>query len=230
MKKKKKKKLNIKRTFVFLLFLYIILYSGYLIIKQPIRHIEITGNSLISDADIIRVSGLKDYPSIFKYSSNKIRKNIENIELIKSAKIKKWFGFKVLIEIEENKILFYYQNTDKIVLSDGRVIDNKYKLSGIPIFYNEIDEELFNKFVNKFKEISSNIIYEISTIEYYPNYNEASELIESDRFKIVMNDGNTVIADTRTCNLLNKYNDIFASLNDKKGTLYLNDNLVFIPY
>ena len=49
-----------------------------------------------------------------------------------------------------------------------------------------------------------------------------------------MNDGNTVVANSKSVSVLNKYNDIYASLNDKKGTINLDsnklDNLVFIPY
>ena len=37
--------------------------SRYIYIyKEPIRHIEISGNSLVSDADIIRLADLIDYP------------------------------------------------------------------------------------------------------------------------------------------------------------------------
>lgn len=230
MVKKKKKKLNIKRTLVFLLFLYIIFYGIYICIKQPIKHIEITGNKLVKDSEIIKSAKLKDYPSIFKYSSNTIENRIESIDLISKAKVTKWLGFTLKIEVMENKILFYFKNTDKIVLSDGKIIENKYDLTGIPIFKNDIEEDIFKDFINKFSSVNENIIYEMSDIEYYPNYNEAGEIIESDRFKITMNDGNTVILDTKSCNKLNKYNDIFASLSDKKGTLYLNDNSVFISY
>ena len=48
-KKNKKKRLNIKRTLFFLLLIYIICYSIYFILNQPIKHIEITGNNLLSD-------------------------------------------------------------------------------------------------------------------------------------------------------------------------------------
>lgn len=234
MKKKKKKRLNKKRTLVFILFLYIICFFLYDLINTPIKHYEINGNNIVIDSEILKVSNLKDYPSIMKYTSNTIEKKIKNIELIDSVKVKKWFGHKVIINIKENKVLFYYKDINKIVLSNGNIIDNKYDIVGIPILVNEIDKDVYNSFISSYSKLNDNIIYEINNVEYYPQTSTDGSIISKDRFKIVMNDGNTVVANSKSVSVLNKYNDIYASLNDKKGTINLDsnklDNLVFIPY
>lgn len=234
MKKKKKKRLNKKRTLVFILFLYIICYFLYDLINSPIKHFEINGNKLVKDSEILRVSNLKDYPSIMRYTSNTIEKKIKSIELVNDVKVKKWFGHKIIINIDENKVLFYYKDINKIVLSNGNIIDNKYDIVGIPIFNNDIDEDIYNDFIKNFSKLNDNIIYEINSVEYYPQVSTDGSVISKDRFKIVMNDGNTVVANSKSVDVLNKYNDIYASLNDKKGTINLDsnklDNLVFIPY
>lgn len=234
MKKKKKKRLNKKRTLVFILFLYIICYFLYDLINSPIKHFEINGNKLVKDSGILRVSNLKDYPSIMRYTSNTIEKKIKSIELVNDVKVKKWFGHKIIINIDENKVLFYYKNINKIVLSNGNIIDNKYDIVGIPIFNNDIDKDIYNDFIKNFSKLNDNIIYEINSVEYYPQVSTDGSVISKDRFKIVMNDGNTVVANSKSVDVLNKYNDIYASLNDKKGTINLDsnklDNLVFIPY
>lgn len=232
-RKVKRKKLNIKRTLVFLLFLYIVGYAVYFIINQPIRHIEIKGNELVLDSDILRVSKLKDYPSMFKYSNKTLEKRIKSIKLIDEVDVKKSIGFKIKINIKENKALFYYN--DKIVLSNGNIVKNEFKnIYGIPIFKSTIDSKLLNKFTEGFSKLKDNIIYEMNEIEYYPLTSEEGEIITSDRFKILMNDGNTIIANTKTVSILNKYNDIYASLGGKLGTINLDtneiNNLVFIPY
>ena len=90
-------------------------------------------------------------------------------------------------------------------------------------------------FIKGFSKIEDNIISEINEIEYFPKYSEDNKkLISEDRFKIIMNDGNTIIANTKTVEVINKYNTIYASLGDKKGTINLDsnklNNLVFIPY
>jgi len=234
-KVKKRKRLNIKRTLVFVLFLYIVGYSISCLVNRPIRHIEITGNILVNDSEILRISKLKDYPSIIKYTSNTIEKRIESIDLIDSVDVKKWFGNIVKINIKENKILFYYQNTNKIALSNGNIINNEYKnIYGIPLFINSVKSDIMNDFIKNFSKVEDNIISEINEIEYYPKYNENNEIISEDRFKILMNDGNTIIANVKTVSVINKYNTIYASLGDRKGTINLDSNkisnLVFIPY
>ena len=232
----KRKRLNIKRTLVVFLIIYILGYFCYSLFNHPIIHIEIKGNNLVSDAEIIRKSKLKDYPSIMKYSSSSIKNNIKQIELINDVKVQKWFGNVIKITVEENKILFYYGNTEKIALSNGNIIKNEYNnIYGIPVFTNNLKSNLMTNFIKGFSKIEDNIISEINEIEYFPKYSEDNKkLISEDRFKIIMNDGNTIIANTKTVEVINKYNTIYASLGDKKGTINLDsnklNNLVFIPY
>lgn len=234
MKKKTKKKLNFKRTLVFILFLYILGFSIYLLVNQKIKHIEINGNNLVKDSEILRISKLKDYPSMLRYSSRSIKKNIQSIELIDTVKVKKWFGSKVIIDIKENKVLFYYKDTDKIVLSNGNIIKNNYNLLGIPILISDLKGDVFNDLVKYYKVLNDNIIYEINSIEYFPLKDENGNIIGDNRFKIIMNDTNTIIVNTKTISVLNKYNDIYASLGGRVGTINIDSdeisNLVFIPY
>lgn len=234
MKKKTKKKLNFKRTLVFILILYIVGFSIYLLVNQKIKHIEINGNNLVKDSEILRVSKLKDYPSMLRYSSHYIKKNIQSIELIDTVKVKKWFGSKVIIDIKENKVLFYYKDTDKIVLSNGNIIKNNYNLLGIPILISDLKGDVFNDLVKYYKVLNDNIIYEINSIEYFPLKDENGNIIGDNRFKIIMNDTNTIIVNTKTISVLNKYNDIYASLGGRVGTINIDSdeisNLVFIPY
>lgn len=234
-KTRKKRKLNKKRTIVVILLLYIFCYAIYCFFKQPIKHIEIIGNNYVTDAEILRVSGLKDYPSILKYPSWTIKNKLKKLELINDVKVTKSLSFKVKIEVKENKILFYYKDTDRIALSNGSIITNDLdNVYGIPILVSDLKSELLEEFINSFSVLDENIIYEINYIEYFPQISENNEIINDNRFKILMNDGNTIIANTKSIYVINKYNDIFASLNGKYGTINLDSNklsnLVFIPY
>lgn len=233
MAKKVKRKLNLKRTLFFLLLFYIIIYGCYYLINRPIRHIVITGNELVLDSEILRVSKLKNYPTMFKYSSKTLEKKISNIKLIEHVKVKKGLNNTIKIIVEESKLLFYYQ--DKIVLSNSNLVKKDIKnLYGIPTFINKIDNDLLIKFIKNFREIDDNIIFEMNEIEYYPLISDEGKIISEDRFKIVMNDGNTIITDIKSVSVMNKYNDIYASLGERKGTINLDgnevNNLVFIPY
>jgi len=235
MKKAKKRKLNFKRTLFFLLLIYIICYGTYRLLNQRIKHIEIIGNDLVSDNEIIKLAKIDDYPSIFKYTNRKIEKNIKKHKLINEVDIKKRLNFIIKIDIKENKLLFYYMNEDKLVLSNGNIIKNDINnVLGIPTLINKVDKKLLKKFIEKYSELEVNIIYEIDSIEYFPVYNEERKIIDEDSFKLIMNDGNTILTSSKNVYLLNKYNMIFASLGDRKGTINLNsgevNNLIFIPY
>ena len=68
-KKVKVRKLNVPRIIVILLVIYILGYLCYYIYSSPVHHYEITGNTHVSDADILRVADLKDYPSFITLDS-----------------------------------------------------------------------------------------------------------------------------------------------------------------
>lgn len=234
-KKVKKRRLNIKRTLVLILFLYIIWYMINYLITSPIKHIEITGNKLVKDSEIIVEAKLKNYPSIMKYSSKTIENNIKNIDLIEKVEVHKKLGNIITIEIKEKRVLFYYINNEKIVLNNGNIIDNNIKnIYGIPTLINTTDKDILKKFINDFNKLNDEIIYEINEIEYSPKYSSENEIINKERFKIIMNDGNDVIVNVNTVNRLNKYNNIYSSLNGVKGTIDLDTSettsLVFTPF
>ena len=105
---------------------------------------------------------------------------------------------------------------------------------GIPILINEAKSNILNSFISNFSKIDDNIIYEMNSIEYIPLLGENGNIISDDRFKILMNDGNTIVVNIKSVSVVNKYNDIYASLDGKLGTINLDsnklNNLVFIPY
>lgn len=210
-------------------------YGYWWHVNQPIKHIEISGNNIVSDAEVLRVTNLKDYPSILKYSTRKLEKKIKSIELIDDVKVRKWFGLKIIIKVKENKMLFYNKDTSKIVLSNGNIIKNDYNnVVGIPILINDVKSNLLSKFIENFSKLDDNIIYEMESIAYDPLVNKDGTIMTEDRFKIIMNDGNTIIANSKSVSVINKYNSIYASIGGKKGTINLDSNklsnLVFIPY
>ena len=71
-KTKKKRKLNIRGVLVILLVLYLIGMFLYYIINLPIKTITINGTSQVSDAQIIEIAKIKNYPPIFKLNTSKM--------------------------------------------------------------------------------------------------------------------------------------------------------------
>ena len=64
--------------------------------------------------------------------------------------------------------------------------------------------------------IDKSILKHISEIEY-----KKTDL-DKERFLFYMNDGNCVYITLSKINLINSYNEIYPTLEDKKGILYLD--------
>ena len=74
-KKKRKKRLRIGRLFFVLIILGAIGYGIYKYVDVPILSINITGNKILTDNEIIKEADLEDYPNFFLASSSKIKKD-----------------------------------------------------------------------------------------------------------------------------------------------------------
>ena len=103
---KKHKKIRIMGLLFLLLFIYLILTLIYYFLKMPIKNINIKGNYILTDTKIISEANINYKDSIFKISTNKIKKDLEKDPLINKAYIKRKLNGTIEIEIEENKILF----------------------------------------------------------------------------------------------------------------------------
>ncbi len=232
-KKVKVKKFSFKRLIILLLILYILIYSLYYIFKMPIKNIFITGTTYITDNEIINAAQIKDYPSIFKTTSHTMKKEIKQIPLVKDVKIKKGLLGKLTIEVEENKILFYNLNTQKIVLEDGHEIEDSSSYKGVPTLINYVPDKIYQKLIKSLLKVDADIIASISEIEYSPSKSN-EEIIDETRFVLRMNDTNTVYANLINIKNLNHYEEIYSTLNNQKGYLYLDssneENFYFQSY
>ena len=86
---------------------------------------------------------------------------------------------------------------------------------------NEIEEDMLNKLVEKYKDIDNEIKLLISEIEYVPND------IDKERFIFTMNDGNYIYITLYKILSINEYIKILPNLENKKGILYLDSGNYF---
>lgn len=219
MEKKLKKKTHLKiiPVLIFLLLIVAIFFIYNLISSLPVKNIYITGNTYLTDQEIIELAKLENYPSFIKTNSTTIKKNIEKNKLIKHAKItKKFFGI-VEITIEENNILFRkYDDDTKVILDNGsEVVDDKYSYS-VPKLLNYVPDTKYKSFMKGMNQVTENIKIQISEITYLPNEQD------KDRFLLYMNDGNYVYLTLTKFKQINYYEDVLGKLKGKKGILYLD--------
>ena len=134
MQAKKVKKLNIKKLLI--LSLYLVIFGGYNLFKMPIKNIIITGNNYLKDYEIIEIAGLKDYPSIFKLNAKSLKNKIKELPLVDDVTIKRDLKFRLKIDIKEAKIVLLNSTNNKLILSNGKNIDNTYNYTGVPTLIN----------------------------------------------------------------------------------------------
>lgn len=220
--KKRKKKLNVRKLFVFILFFYLVGYGVYYVLSEPVRNILISGTTYINDADVIEVAGLKNYPAYSSLRNSKLKKKIKSLPLVEDVSIKRNLLFQLKIKIKEKKAICVYDDNNKILLSDGSQIDNVSNIVGIPSLVNYTKEDVLKKFLSGMGNLDYGIISSISEIEYSPDKSSTGSILDETRFMFRMNDGNIVYINLDKLDNMKYYFKIYASLNNKKGILHLD--------
>ena len=133
--------------------------------------------------------------------------------LVNDIQVSVSFFGKVVIDIDEN--IPICRKNNKIILSNGKIEDIDITKE-LPILTNEIDEDVYNEFIKKIVLIDKSIMSKISEIEYSPS------TIDKEKFLFLMNDGNMVYITLSKIDLVNNYNEIYPTLDGKKGILHLD--------
>ena len=218
MAKKIKKKTKIK--FIPILLLIILLVIGYFLVSffmnVKIKNIFVKGNKLLSDQEIIELANIEDYPSFIKTTTNSIEKKIKKNQIIKDAKVTKSLIATVTIEVTEYDFLFTREDNNAVVVDVNKELLLDKEIVGVPILVNYVPDTVYDKFVSEMKKVNVKVKDKISSIEYKPND------YDKQRFLLYMNDGNEVYVTITRFNLINKYNEIYPTLEGRKGILYLD--------
>ena len=234
MKEKKiKRRLTFKGFILIALFLYLVVMLGYFIYKMPVKRIIIKGNALTTDEAILKSAAINNKTSIWQISSHQVKKNITALDFISDVKVKRHIWGNVVLEVKEEKVLFFYEAEAKYYLSNQTLVKTEQKVNGIPTLINYVPSDLLKNFGQKFAQIDNDIIQMISEINYDPDIN-GEITIDDSRFFLKMNDGNSLYINIVNMEKLAKYKEYIASIGtDEKGILYLDSNsssIIFKTY
>lgn len=229
MKHAKKRKVSKKKLFKLLIKVFIIVGLFCFVFLLNIKHIEITGTSYITDNEILEITNLKNYPKMYKVPIFMIKNNIKKLPLVNDVKVSKSLLGNIKIDIKENKVLFLNRNNNLVILSNGNGIPNENRFLGVPSLLNYVPDDIYNELIVGFNKIDDNVLKMISEIEYNPSKSSNGEDLDNRRFKLRMNDTNTVYMNTINITQLNKYIEIcsaiLASQGDASyGILYLDSS------
>ena len=213
MKNKKNKKKNILKIIVILI---IFIAFIFFILNIRIKNIYVIGNKILTDQEIIELSGLVNYPKLFSKSIRSIESKIELSPYVEKVNIKKNLFGRVTINVLEYELLVKDEKDNTVYLSNLKNIPLDEVIIGIPTLINEVDSDILSEFLKKLKEVDKNILAKISEISYLPNE------YDKDLFLFYMNDGNYVYITTTKLLNINKYDSILEELKGVKGILYLD--------
>lgn len=217
-KKKKVRKIRYGRIILCIILPICFLFVLIKFVKFPLRNIYISGNSILSDQEIIELAGISDYPSMFDVSIYKIEKKLEANKYISKASVKKKKLKEVYIKIEENIPILYYAYSGETIFNDKKGYSGDYSST---ILLNYTPVEKFNDLVEGMILLSRDVRNRISEIQYTPND------VDDDRFLLTMNDGNYVYITLTKIELLDSYINIVKEFVDKRGILYLDSGEYF---
>ena len=212
-KKKRKVRLKIKNILIFLSIILIFLAVIYYVLQMPIKNIYISGNKILDDETVIELAKLSNYPSFLLTSTSEIKRNLSKSDYINNIKISKKLGNVIDIKVEEYKALALTNNGQRVILSSGKIIENKDNITDVPVLNNNISDKVFNYFIKKFSGVNDNILRQISQLEYSP------VSVDDKRFLLYMDDGNITLT---KIDKLNKYNAIKDKMDNQTGLIYLD--------
>lgn len=211
-KVKKKIKFKIVPILIFLVSLVILYFGLTILADTKIKNIYVYGNNLLTEQEVIELAKVEDYPSFYKTLSRNIKKNIMTNPIVKDVKIRKTFFNVLKIYVTEYKPLFI--KGDKLILEDG--ISTDIVKCKVPVLTNEVDSDVYNNLTKEMLKLKDSIRSQISEITY------AKSEYDDSRFLLYMDDGNHVYVNIAKFSKLNYYDEIYPTLNNKKGTLYLD--------
>lgn len=212
--KKKKFKVKYGKIAVLFLLMVIVYFGVVLLYRVPIKNIIIKGNVYLTDQEIIDLAGLRNYPSILKTPNSKIKKKLEKHTYIKSVKVKKKNCFsRVVIEVEENRPMFYYQPEQKTILENGTKVDDVF---AVPTVINQMPDIVYGKFLTKMANVPDEVMVKISEVRYAPSE------VDEELFFMTMSDGNYVYITLYRFEKIHNYLEYVENFNNRKGIIHLD--------
>ncbi len=215
----KKRKLKIVNLLIGLLVLLGLSFCAYLMSEISVKNIVVKNTNYLNDDYILELAGIKDYPKFLLLKSSKAAEKLEKSEYISKAKIKKSWGFTLIVDVKENNPVFYDTSKNKYVFDDGEDVGDEDISHSfrVPRLLNYVPDKKYTKFIKGMSKIKKDTLSKISDIEYQPND------YDKDRFLLYMDDGNMVYLTLTKFKMINHYNEVLSQLENHKGILYLDN-------
>lgn len=217
MKKRRKRRTNLKFIMLITIFLAIILVLLYFQLPYSnIKKINVSGANLRDETFYLEQSTLQAEDSLWGFKIAEIESKIAENEWVKSVTVKRKFLNDVEIIIDEWQKVAYISKDNEFypMLENGVIFNETNEIVPIdaPIFLKFDDESLRKKLLKQLAQLEPAVLSLISQINANPT--------EADPYAITlfMNDGYEVRADINTlAEKLNYYPSIIAQIENVDG-------------
>ncbi|WP_279401214.1 cell division protein FtsQ/DivIB [Piscibacillus salipiscarius] len=212
--------------------LLLILVIVYL--QSPLSHIktiDVQENRVISDEEIISISGLSMDQSFWSIDQSQIVHDIESHQEISDVKVERNWYNQVTIIINEFERVGYVKSNNlfKPILENGKVLkDTELKIpkGDAPVLHGFSEDDRLSRLTKQLAELDSAVVQLISEI-----YSDPSDTNE-DRIRLYTTDGFEVVASIHNFEeKMNLYPSISSQVSPElEGVLYIDVGAYFEPY
>lgn len=229
-KEYRKKKAN--RRLIFLLSIFFTLIVLLVYFQSPLSHIKeinVNGQQLLTEEEIVASSGLVIGENIWKINKSEVEERLQQLAEIQDVQVELEFPNLINIKVEEYKsiALFSIDMNYYPLLENGIVLEKESRvLSNSPILVNFNNNKVLEELAKQLTQIPAGILNSISEIHYDPK--------ETDEYHIYMfmNDGYEVMATIPTlAEKIIHYPSIIAQLDpEHKGIIDFEVGAFFRAY
>lgn len=228
LKHQRKKKAN--RRLIFYLSIFFFLISIIVYLQSPlsnVKTIEISGNTLLSDEEVISLSDLSTSTNMWSINKKKNDEQIEKHPAVKEVNINRSFPRTIQIEVEEYRHIGYVQEEKKAypVLLNGEILSSmEVNLTGdAPVLVGFNDQDMLERMAKELEEVPTPIYNLISEIHWVPTENNAYKIT------LYMNDGFVVYGTIRNfAHKIEVYPSIISQLDEGvKGIIHVGVGAYF---
>lgn len=228
LKETRKKKAN--RRLLFYLSVFFVLISIIVYLQSPLSHIkqiEVNENYVLSDEDVIKMSGVSLQTNIWMLNKHSTKKKIENHPVVESVKVKRKLPFTVEIDVTEHHIVGFLKEESVYhpVLENGMIItkSNIPYRGNNPLLTNFEHDDYLTRMAVELNELPEDIFNLISEITWEPTKKNKHKIV------LYMNDGFVVHSTMRDfANKMKTYPSIVSQLDEgEKGIIHMGVGTYF---
>ncbi|GAB3067930.1 cell division protein DivIB [Virgibacillus ainsalahensis] len=189
LKQARKKKAN--RRLIFYLSIFFFLISIIVYLQSPLSNvhtINVTGNSLLEDEDIINLSNLTEDTNIWTINKSDVSSAVSENPIVESAEVYRRLPWTVEIQLNEFERVGYIKEENNFhpVLGNGTTLNEIEQNSFIgdaPLLLGFTDEAYLHRMASGLQELPDSILNLISEIHWQPTDDNKNNIM------LYMNDG-----------------------------------------